>query len=114
MPSSRSVRGRLLLTAPLATCFSPPCRDFGPPGFPGPRGGRVVSPPLGRGPPPRDWDSWDARDARERGGGWDRAERAERAGSREREDGRPDLLRMSYDDYVAKFRQLKELQVRGK
>lgn len=65
---------------------------------------------MGRGPPPRDWDGWD-RDAREPGG-WERGERErERGGSREREDGRPDLLRMSYDEYVAKFRQLKELQV---
>lgn len=98
------------LTAP--SCIRAPsplaCRGYGPPGF---ARDRDVSPPMGRGPPPRDWDSWD-RDAREPGG-WERGERGERerGGSREREDGRPDLLRMSYDDYVAKFRQLKELQV---
>ena len=89
------------------------CRDYGPPGFPGPRD-RDISPPLGRAPPPRDWDprdrEWDSR-APERGG-WEGRER-ERGGSREREDGRPDLLRMSYEEYLQKFRQLKELQVGG-
>ena len=59
-------------------------RDFGPPGFL--RRDRDVSPPL------REWD------ARER--------------SRE-PDGRPDLLRMAYEEYVEQFRRMKALQVGG-